>query len=53
MEKYSSTSRYQVLGVRILWCRVVKINIKAYQIVLSRAHNEVRLAWSDGGFDFE
>jgi hypothetical protein len=32
---------------------VVKIRIKAYQIVLRLAHNEVRLAWSDGGFDFE
>lgn len=34
-------------------CGLVKIKIKAYQIVLSLAHNEVRLAWPDGGFDFK
>lgn len=53
MEKYSGTSRYQGLGVMILWCGVAKKNIEAYQVVLTPAHNEVRLAWSDGGFDFE
>jgi len=36
-----------------VWCGVVKIEIKAYQIVLSLTHKEVRLAWPDGGFDFE
>jgi hypothetical protein len=37
----------------VVRCGVVSIKINAYQIVLSLAHNEVRLAGSDGSFDFE
>ena len=56
-KKHSGTSKDQGSGVRdketVVWSAVVKTKIRAYQIVLSLAHDKVRLAWSDGGFDFE